>query len=243
MGFENWSLRDKAIMVWGLAIATVALVFVGVSLGNVISDNSANIASWVQAIGALIMVGISVSIFVIGESRRNKEKEEEMKLLVDEAKFFLIRHGSAFTGVYTYAFGNQLAFYKPDRSGEGKSLASFPAVTLFMQVIPQIERLHADFQEFMQMQVPMGVPKLCISHIHKHCTLVSQINSILDANRHNVQKIIELQKSYFCNLDDYELIMVKELEEQLGMYIPYLVKYNNELKNAHETMLKEIMRA
>lgn len=243
MGFDKWSLRDKAIMVWGLVIATVALVFVGVSLGNVISDNSANIASWVQAIGALIMVGISVSIFVIGESRRNKEKDEEMKLLVDEAKFFLLRHASAFIGVYTYAFGNQLEFYKPERRGSGQNLASFPAVTLFMQVTPQIERLHADFQEFMQMQVPMGVPKLCISHIHKHCTIVSQINNILDVNRLNLQKIIELKQSYFCDLDDNSLMIATELEENFSMYIPYLVKYNNELKNAHETMLKEIMRA
>lgn len=240
MGFDSWSLRDKVVMVWGLVIATVALVFVGVSLGNVLSDNSANIASWVQAIGALIMVGISVSIFVIGENRRNEEKKEERDLLIDEAKFYLLRHGSAFLGIYTYAFSSQLIFYRPENRGRGNTLFHFPAVSLFIHMIPQIQQLHAEFQEFMQMQVPMGVPKLCVGHIHQHYSIVTLINNILDSNKLNVEKIRTLEKSRNTAYEQPELSILEEMEDHLSLYVPHLIKLNNELKIAHEKMLKEI---
>lgn len=78
MGFDSWSLRDKVVMIWGLIIASVALVFVGVSLGNLISENSSNIASWVQAIGsiaAILGVWWQTKTQISAEKTRRREEE------------------------------------------------------------------------------------------------------------------------------------------------------------------------
>lgn len=80
MGFDSWSLRDKIVMSWGLIIASIALIFICVSLGNLISDNSANIASWVQAIGSIAAIG-ATGYLTRWQFKKNKKFLEHKKIL------------------------------------------------------------------------------------------------------------------------------------------------------------------
>lgn len=80
MGFDSWSLRDKVVMIWGLVLASATLLFVGVSLGNLISENSSNIASWVQAIGsiaAIIGVWWQTNTQISAEKVRRQHEEAQ----------------------------------------------------------------------------------------------------------------------------------------------------------------------
>lgn len=80
MGFDSWSFRDKIIMTWSLIIASVAVIFVCVSLGNLISDNSSNIAAWVQAVGSIAAIVFTAlgTRWQIGKSRKLQEEADVM---------------------------------------------------------------------------------------------------------------------------------------------------------------------
>ncbi|WP_312593938.1 hypothetical protein [Comamonas terrigena] len=80
MNFDSWSLRDKIIIIWALSIATTAILFVCVSLGNLLSDNSSTIASWAQAIvsaGAIIAGALGLNWQMREAHRLQLKKEEE----------------------------------------------------------------------------------------------------------------------------------------------------------------------
>ena len=194
-------------------------------------------AAWVQAIGALIMVGLTVALFYLGEYRRNEERLEEKKLEMDEAKFYFLLNGASFTTIYTYPLPNQFTFYDPNKIGERGTILHYPAVFLFMQVYPQLEKLHAEFQEFMIMQVPLGVPRLCVSHIEGHRRVVSQIYNVVTANKFYIDKIEEYKDIRGLSIDGYDQIIFEEMEVVLKYYIPHLQRLTSELKEVHESLL------
>lgn len=195
-------------------------------------------APWVQAIGSLIMVGIAVFTFYAGESRREVERQEEKKLDLDEAKFFLLRNGKSFTGIYSYAFTNQMIYYDPNHRGKGNTLFYYPAVNLFSKIYPQIENLYGEFNEFMQMQVPMGVPRACIEHIDKHQRLVSQLFSIINSNRLHIERIKEICERPGKIIQYHEIEIFEEMDRDLEIYIPHLKRLNLELVDAQNSLLK-----
>lgn len=84
MGFYKWSFRDKFVAIWALSIATVALLFVCVSVSNLIIENSANIASWLQAIVAMAAIiagalGLNWQVRVSHQLQKAKEEESSRK--------------------------------------------------------------------------------------------------------------------------------------------------------------------
>ena len=93
MGFDSWSLRDKVVMIWGLIIASVALLFVGVSLGNLISENSSNIASWVQAIGSIAAIlGVwwqTTTQISAEKTRRQQEEVQKARATLRRSSYLL----------------------------------------------------------------------------------------------------------------------------------------------------------
>lgn len=195
-------------------------------------------ATWVQAIGSLVMVGISVFIFYAGESRREAERHEEKRLDLDEARFFFLRNGNSFTSIYAYAFTNYMIYYNPNHRGKGQTLFYYPAVNLFSKIYPEIEKLYREFNEFMQMQVPMGVPRTCIAHIDKHQRIVNQLYTIIESNRLHIERIKTICNRPGKIIDYYELESLSEMDNVLEYYIPHLKKLNLELVDAQNDLLK-----
>lgn len=56
MLWDKSSWPERIVVIWGLLIASVAVLFVAVSVSNLISENSSNIANWVQALGSIVAI-------------------------------------------------------------------------------------------------------------------------------------------------------------------------------------------
>lgn len=83
MQVSKWGWRDWAAMAWCGLLGAAALVAIGPGWGKAwpwLSDNSSNIASWVQAVGSIaaIVAGFRVARFSIEEQHsRQAAKEAE----------------------------------------------------------------------------------------------------------------------------------------------------------------------
>lgn len=80
---------DRVTTVWALLLGTIALLSVLVGLGIWISDNSANVASWVQAVGSIaaILAGFGIAQYQFVEAaRREHEKNVEAERVLLRAK-------------------------------------------------------------------------------------------------------------------------------------------------------------
>ncbi|WP_157836612.1 hypothetical protein [Paracidovorax oryzae] len=73
---------QKAIIIWALAIASVAILLVITSLSGLITENSSLIASWVQAIGSIIaiVVGAKAIQWQVKEGVRRAEHESLVRV-------------------------------------------------------------------------------------------------------------------------------------------------------------------
>lgn len=78
MLWEKSSRAEKAVVIWALALASVALLVVLVAFGSAVSDNSSNVASWVQAVGSIaaIAAGFRVARFQVEEQRREQRARD-----------------------------------------------------------------------------------------------------------------------------------------------------------------------
>jgi len=56
----KWTALDRAIALWVCLIGTCAVIFVCAGLAGLIAENSANLASWVQAIGSIVTIASGV---------------------------------------------------------------------------------------------------------------------------------------------------------------------------------------
>jgi hypothetical protein len=86
MGFDSWSIRDKIVLIWALVIASIAVLFVCVSLGNLFSENSSIIASWAQAIVSMIAIiagawGLNWQTREAHRLQKHKEEEDSRRLM------------------------------------------------------------------------------------------------------------------------------------------------------------------
>lgn len=77
MFWDKSSRAEKAVVIWALVLVTAALLVVLVALGSVVSDNSSNVASWVQAVGSIaaIRMGVWGVQHQLEEQRRERSKE------------------------------------------------------------------------------------------------------------------------------------------------------------------------
>ena len=237
MGFDKWSFRDIFVMIWALSIASIAIIFVCVSLGNLIFENSSNIASWLQAIGGLIMVGITVALYYLGEKRRDEERSEEKQLEVDEAKFYFLNHAGLFMSVPTYGITNQINYFKNVGSGRRGNISNYPAVFLFNQIYPQIERLQSELQEFMCMQVPLGIPRMCITHVDKHKRIINEIFSLAALSKFHLDKLEGLSDIRKPFTDEYMVFHLEQAEDHLKHYVPRLQLLTKEFEEVNESLL------
>lgn len=94
MLWDKSSWPERVIVIWGLLIASSAVIYVAVSLSNLIFENSSNIADWVQALGSIGAI-LGVWWQTNRQLRENKElkKEEDFKRSVAVLKrsLFLIQ--------------------------------------------------------------------------------------------------------------------------------------------------------
>lgn len=83
--WDSSSWPERVVVIWGLLIASSAVLYVAVSLSNLIFENSSNIASWVQALGSVVAIfatGYGVwwqmnkQLSVAEESRKNEDKKK-----------------------------------------------------------------------------------------------------------------------------------------------------------------------
>jgi len=69
----KWFTFERVTTVWALALGTTALLTIFVGLGVWISDNSANVASWVQAVGSIaaIAAGFGVAWYQVASAQES----------------------------------------------------------------------------------------------------------------------------------------------------------------------------
>jgi hypothetical protein len=79
MQVSKWSLFEKVVAVWVLSLFSVVVVSVFVALGLWISDNSNNVASWVQAVGAIVAIAAGAAA-VNWQVRTQARHAEELRL-------------------------------------------------------------------------------------------------------------------------------------------------------------------
>ncbi|HTH11943.1 MAG TPA: hypothetical protein VMA55_20420 [Acidovorax sp.] len=75
MVWDKSSRAEKAVVIWALALVTVALLVVLVALGNAVSDNSSNVASWVQAVGSIAAIAAG---FGVAEKTLKAQHEQQL---------------------------------------------------------------------------------------------------------------------------------------------------------------------
>jgi hypothetical protein len=197
-------------------------------------------AAWVQAIGSLILVGVTVFLFFAGESRRNIEKDAERKIDIDKAKLFLLQNGNVFGEIEVFSKLNQIHYYDDSRRGEGSNLFYYPALDYFYVEYESIKKLCWEFEVFMQMQVPIGVPELCVPYVFEQQKIIRQISNFVREDRKAINDLLRLKASRKRSFENYELLWVAEIDYEFSCSIPMLKKLINELKLSYEKMEHEI---
>lgn len=100
------SRAEKAVVIWALALATVALLFVLVALGSAVSDNSSNVASWVQAVGSIaaIAAGFGVAERTLKvQQEQQRTRDAESKRVTERMQFLVIADRLSATAAWARA--------------------------------------------------------------------------------------------------------------------------------------------
>jgi len=146
MFWDNSSRVEKAIVIWALTLVSVALLVVLVALGSAVSDNSSNVASWVQAVGSIaaIAAGFRVARFQLDEQRREqraRDAETERQIKRKQCALLFDRYTALFAFVDTTIEMHETGMYRwPDVVAEMKvQLQAFE--TLTVRDIPESEDL------------------------------------------------------------------------------------------------------
>lgn len=79
MQVSKWTLFEKVVAVWVLSLFSIVVLAVFVALGLWISENSANVASWVQAVGAIVAIAAGAAA-VNWQVRTQAHHAEEARL-------------------------------------------------------------------------------------------------------------------------------------------------------------------
>lgn len=93
MFWDKSSRAEKAVVIWALTLVSVALLVVLVALGSAVSDNSGNVASWVQAVGSIaaIVAGFGVAERTLkAQHEQQLARDSEAKRVKDRMQYFVI---------------------------------------------------------------------------------------------------------------------------------------------------------
>lgn len=242
-GLFNLSKSDCAFLGASVLVAFFVIWFFWKALGwpsvvDLLSENNA--AAWVQAVGSLVLVGVTVFLFYAGEKQRKTEKDAERKKDIDKAKMYLLQNGNVFGELEIFVMTNSIRNYDDSRRGEGSNLYHYPALDYYYVEYESIRRICVTYEIFMQMQVPMGVPDLCVSYIYEQQKIIRQISSLVNEERRCIVDLLALKAMRKRSFKTDELLLVAEMDLEFSYTIPLLKNLINELKSSYERMKSEI---
>lgn len=201
---------------------------------------SKDAASWVQAVGSLILVGVTVFIFYIGEEGRKRDKKEDKAKDIDEARIYILSNSNLFSSIEFFLELDDIYQYSGKRVGSPNNIYYYPALNYFLIYKDAVQELNWMYEEFLQMQVPMGVPKLCVVHVYEQYKIIKQINGIFRDDRSFMHELLAIKKRGVRIFDDFELNFISEMDKEFGYSIMYLKKFINDLRLANHKMKQDI---
>lgn len=104
--WDKSSWPERALAIWALTIASVGMLFVAVSISGLISENSANVASWVQAIGSIVAIASGAGC-VYWQMRRQQKDAENLRVGEVQMIYGIIFHCRMAAGMVEHAIRNE----------------------------------------------------------------------------------------------------------------------------------------
>lgn len=242
-GLFNLSKSDCAFLGASVLVAFIVIWFFWKALGwpsviDLLSMKDA--AAWVQAVGSLVLVGVTVFLFYAGEKQRKIEKDAERKKDIDKAKMYLLQNGDVFGELEIFVKFNSIHNYDDSRRGEGSNLYHYPSLQYYYDEYESIRRICVAYEIFMQMQVPLGVPDLCVSYIFEQQKIIRKISKLVNDERRFVSDFLALKATRIVKFELKHLLLVSEMDLEFSYAIPLLKNLINELKSSYERMMSEI---
>jgi len=235
--------RNQSFFAAAVFVIVLFLIFLFTAVGEDllcwIEDHS-GLASWVQAFGALALIGITVWLHFLGDRRNKIDSENRKQGERDSAKLFILRNSAAFNSIDMVLLSHALNNYSEKNRGKGSTLFFFPTVEMFINLKRHVDQMTLDFHELMTLQVYQGVPEILAVHIYKLNITTGRISNTFCKSDRLIERLDYFINSNKKKFDVFECFELEDLEINLKFLVPHLMNIVKELKSNMDDMKRDI---
>lgn len=235
---DGWCV---ALWIVCLSIALYAIWISFPWLHQWVPSNSGELASWLQAIGALAIVWATYQLHNETKTRLDMELMEKKRVEIAKSKIFIVQNSGIFLSLdaFVYHVDFQINLCNKD-------YVEFKSVEFFRNMSRHIDSLNGSNEKIKEFLSKNSVPDLCIEHFYKLSLVLGKINNSF-ANM-TTQNSVLIGLNTIGSIPEIKNNPIEKesaqfLEQYLHPYIPHITNLKIELQNERNELSKLVFES
>lgn len=199
-------------------------------------ENSSELASWIQAIGALAIIWATYQLHNETKTRLDMELIEKKRLERAKSKIFIVQNSEIFLAIDVFVghIDSQINLCNQD-------FVEFKAVEFFRDMSRHVDSLNDTNGKIKELLSKNAVPDLCVENFYKISLILGKVTDSFAnmTSQSNVLFTLAMMGSISeIKSDPIEKNNAQYLEECLHPYIFHIKNFKIELKNERDELRK-----